>query len=260
VPEIAEVELVRRSLERFVGQELVGLDVRDRRLDLNCSELVGQPVLQIVRHGKLLGLTFPRNRILAVHLRMTGALLLGTHAKARAVLQFGDTGTVSFVDPRRFGTLMLIDKAEFAAHMAPDLFDVRHLDPQEIMLRLARSRRPLKAVLLDQNLVTAGIGNYMADELLFALGRLPTTPAFALDAHAWERLLDRARQLARTAIRAGGVAVSDYVHLDGSRGTMQERLRCYGRTGLPCVTCGAPLAKTTVAGRGTTFCQICQTS
>jgi formamidopyrimidine-DNA glycosylase len=260
VPEIAEVEIVRRGLAALDGARVSRVEVLDHRLEsLPVADVEGRLVVGATRHGKLLGLELDNGDILAFHLRMTGNLLL--HADERARLRVhlerdGDSLCVSLVDPRRFGTVVLSAREHFAETSGPDLFD-ESLTGEVLQQRGGRSRRPIKAVLLDQQVV-AGIGNYMADETLWEAKVSPLRPAHEIKLVEWRRLLKKARGVAERALERGGASFSDYRQTDGSLGGMQETFRVYGRAGLPCRRCKRLLEKTVVAGRGTTFCPTCQ--
>lgn len=258
MPEIAEVELIRRGLEPLIGERLIQVEIFDSKLDsFGPVAPIGQRLEQTLRHGKRLGLLFEEGAVVSLHLRMTGSLLLVEDPRARLRLTFAN-GQLNFVDPRRFGTVEVGQPEHFADGLGPDLFALKS---GTYSLRLAEmmatSELPAKAVLLDQRRV-AGIGNYLADEALFAAKISPLAPASTLAAADWKALLDAARRVARNALCAGGATFSDYRQADGSKGSMQNRLKAYGRAGEPCVECGQPLAKTRVAGRGTTYCPRCQ--
>ena len=256
MPEIAEVEVIRRCLAPLVGQTLHAVDVADVKLRLDAGDVAGVRCQGVLRHGKLLGLRFG-DQVLAVHLRMTGALLFAERPDARAVLRFDDRA-LSFVDPRQFGTLTVGAVADFAAGAPVDLLAASDEQIADAARRACRGRRAVKAVLLDQRAVTCGIGNYIADEAVGSVpGVHPAARACDVDVEQWERLLRAARGVAQMALKLGGVSMRDYVHPDGSRGSMQRHLAVYGRVGQPCRRCATPLVKTVVAGRGTTFCPGC---
>lgn len=257
MPEIAEVELVRRGLQALDGSLISRVEILDAKLEeLPVGALEGRRVLSCVRHGKLLGLELDNGEVLSFHLRMTGNLLLESHAKARLRLHFEPAGCLSLVDPRRFGTVVLSAAERFGETAGPDLFD-EDLTAAVLAARAGRSRRSLKAVLLDQQ-VLAGVGNYMADEALWQAKLDPVRPATTLSRAEWRRVLAALRRVAAKALERGGASFSDYRRADGARGEMQEAFKAYGRAGEPCLRCGRSLAKTIVGGRGTTYCQHCQ--
>ena len=274
MPEVAEVELVRRGLADAgaAGRPLRALHVLDTaKLEALPERWIGARVADLRRHGKLLGFELSRSderAVLACHLRMTGALTVhrGPGAieqargvpHARAVLDLGNDLAVAFSDVRRFGTLRLEAPQQFAARMGADLLDASDAELHQAAARCARGRRAAKAVMLDQDGPVAGAGNYLCDEGCFAARVHPATPAGELSAERWQRLWQATRRVALQTLQAGGVSMRDYIAPDGSRGEGLGLLVCYGRAGLPCVRCATELEKTVVGGRGTTFCPACQ--
>ena len=122
---------------------------------------------------------------------------------------------------------------------------------------LSGTRRPLKAALLDQQLV-AGLGNIYVDELLYACRLHPSHGAAAVSAEQVKALVRAMRRLLGRAIEAGGSTLRDYVDASGNAGGFQRRFKAYGRFGEPCRSCGRALDRLTVAGRTTTACATCQ--
>jgi len=257
VPELAEVEIVRRGLEAMAGARIERVEVLDPLLgDLAVSEIEGRRVEGAIRHGKLFGLELDSGKVLAFHLRLTGSLLRERSPRARLRLELAPGGPLSLVDPRRFATVRLEDRAGFGSGSGPDLLD-EGLTADLLAVRGGRSKRAVKAVILDQQ-VLAGVGNYMADEALWDASLSPMRPATSLSQADWRLLLSSARSVAAQALARGGASFSDYRRVDGSLGEMQEAFNCYGHAGEPCRRCGSTLAKTVVSGRGTTYCPSCQ--
>jgi len=122
---------------------------------------------------------------------------------------------------------------------------------------LSRTRRGLKAALLDQALI-AGLGNIYVDELLFACGLHPLVPAHQVNPAQLPGVVRRMRRLLGRAIEAGGSSLRDYRDADGRPGSYQCCHKVYGRAGLPCARCGRSLASAPVAGRTTVWCPACQ--
>ena len=256
MPEIAEVELIRRDLEPFLGRVISSAEVCDPDLHLNRTFLDGRTIVAARRHGKLLGLDLDSGQILAIHLRLTGNLLSWEELNARLRLRLEPEGCLSLVDSRRFATCDIVLPENFAAGSGPDLFDSL-LTSDSLIARVGRSKRAVKAVLLDQH-VLAGLGNYLTDETLWRSQITPTRPATEISADEWETILASAKALARLALSRGGMSFSDYRRLDGSRGDMWQELYCYGHAGQPCTRCGTQLVKSSVGGRGTVACPGCQ--
>jgi len=271
VPELPEVETVRRQLApRLEGRMLVVYRVSDARWTAPrepnevLGPLVGRRVERLDRRGKYLIAEFEDELFLLMHLRMTGNLLYDAEPSApytRAIMGFDDEHTLSFVDPRRFGTAALIaGQPELDAYLGARLgvepfsedFTGEHLH------RLARgSRAPIKAFLLDQKRI-AGVGNIYADEALFRARVHPLREAGRLSRTQWDLLRDTVREALQEGIDANGATIDDFRDLDGARGSFQDRFLVHRRAGEPCPNCGGPVRKLLAAGRGTYVCERCQ--
>jgi formamidopyrimidine-DNA glycosylase len=256
VPEIAEVEIVRRGLSRLEGQDLESFKASEKmKAHGQEDRVIGRRVTRVIRHGKLLGFDFEQ-AILTAHLRMTGRFVFSPDQPARAEMRFSKD-QVSFLDPRGFATMEVIDPEDWPMGLGPDLWSVLPdpdwLPPEKVM----SSKRAAKAVLLDQK-VLAGIGNYLADEALWRSSVSPTARAVSLSPHQWRQLIEEAGVVSKAALQHGGTTIRDYVDTEGQSGSGQNELQAYGRAGLPCLRCHSTLEKGRVAGRGTTWCPSCQ--
>jgi formamidopyrimidine-DNA glycosylase len=219
------------------------------------------------RRGKYLVVVFESGRHLLVHLRMTGNVLYPApeghedDPHVRAVVRLDDGSDVVYRDVRRFGTWGLLEPGEVNDYFAVRRLGVEPLGRTFTVDRLARSlagrRAPVKAALLDQR-AAAGIGNIYADEGLWYARIHPLTPAGELDAEQVAALRAGVRKALRLGIRRQGATLRDYRDANGGRGRMQDEFRAYGREGEPCDRCGAPIAKTRAAGRGSWYCPVCQ--
>ncbi|HEX4107158.1 MAG TPA: bifunctional DNA-formamidopyrimidine glycosylase/DNA-(apurinic or apyrimidinic site) lyase [Solirubrobacteraceae bacterium] len=270
MPELPEVETIRRQLAPLVqGQVLERVEVLDARwcapvsVEAMQEALRGREVLRLDRRGKYLIWELDDGLRLLLHLRMTGALLADpgerpAHARVRWGLRAHE---VWLVDPRRFGTGELARGPEGLDAFLATRLGLEPFDPAFTaahLRALATGRRaPIKAFLLDQRRV-AGIGNIYADEALHRAAIHPLRPAGELRAGDWERLRAAVLQALGDGIDARGASIDDFRHIDGVRGSFQERFLVYGRTGLPCGRCGAAIVKLRAAGRGTYICGRCQ--
>jgi formamidopyrimidine-DNA glycosylase len=172
-----------------------------------------------------------------------------------------DNGSdVAYRDVRRFGTWELLEPDDVAPYLAarlgPEPLDDR-LTAKRLGALMAGRRAPVKAFLLDQRRL-AGLGNIYVDEALWHARIHPRRPAGELDEDEVSRVFRSVRRALRLGIARQGATLRDYAAPDGSIGEMQNEFRAYGRAGEPCDRCGAPLARLVVAGRGTTFCPLCQ--
>jgi formamidopyrimidine-DNA glycosylase len=271
MPELPEVETVRRQLApRVEGRQIVAYRVSDPRWTAPhapsevLGPLLGRPIEALRRRGKYLIWAFEGELFLLLHLRMTGNLLYDAPPEApyvRAILGLDDEHTVSFADPRRFGTAALVaGEPALSAYLGARL-GVEPFDPAftaERLRQLARgSKAPIKAFLLDQRRI-AGVGNIYADEALHRAGIHPLREAGKLTARQWVALQGTVREALQAGIDARGATIDDFRDLDGARGAFQDRFLVHRRAGEPCPACGRPVRKLLAAGRGTYVCEGCQ--
>jgi formamidopyrimidine-DNA glycosylase len=271
VPELPEVETIRRQLAPHLeGRTLLDVEILDWRWTRPQDPatvgdgLRGQEVQRVGRAGKYLVWELSDERFLLVHLRMTGALLLDPdadplHTRVRMRLDGGHR--LIYVDPRRFGTgHLLLGEAARDAYLAARLV-VEPMTPEfttEHLRSIARGRTaPVKAFVLDQRRI-AGVGNIYADEALFRAGIHPLRPAGALTRVQLDALRRAIEQSLAAGIEAKGATIDDFRHVDGARGSFQDRFLVHLREDEPCVNCGTPIRKLVVGGRGTYVCEHCQ--
>jgi formamidopyrimidine-DNA glycosylase len=272
MPELPEVETVRAQLEPVLtGRRFQRVEIRDPRLVRPyepaevAAELEGERVAAVERRGKYLIVRFESDRVLLIHLRMTGSLRhsgdgLDEDPHRRAVVKLDDGSDVAYRDVRRFGTWLVLEPGELAPYLATRVGD----EPLDALFtaarlgeRLAKRRAPIKAALLDQRTL-AGMGNIYVDEALWRARINPLRPAESIDRKELQRLHKAIRAALEAGIARQGSTLRDYALPDGSSGSMQDEFKVYGRGGEPCDRCGTPIAKTRVAGRGTWFCPQCQ--
>ena len=277
MPELPEVETVRRGLERFVvGRRVNGVDVgRERTVRRTSREavihgLTGTTITAAERRGKYLLLPLDSGDQVMIHLRMSGQLLIAAAGAARpahthVVLHLDDGNELWFVDPRTFGEVVVFDPT----NVAVEIPDLALLGPDPIadglalrdLRRMLRARRRLlKPLLLDQHVI-AGIGNIYADEILHDARLRPDRISNELSTVSERRLHDAIHRVLHEAIAAGGSTLGDaqYVDLMGSGGSYQDAHAVYGRAGQRCRTCGVGWIRHTIsAQRSTHFCPTCQ--
>jgi formamidopyrimidine-DNA glycosylase len=281
MPELPEVETIANGLHaRVHGQRIASVWTSGKPQTFKSPEaeiadaLTGATIDSVRRVGKTIVMTVARSGSkkqqspveFLIHLGMTGRLLvsqpevpLPTHT--HAILSLADGREVRFVDPRRFGLLSIHSQPATGTHH-PANYAGPGREPLTISLEdfiaLFRGRKtPIKAALLNQSLLH-GVGNIYADESLFRAGIRPRRQAGRLTREELARLRSALRDVLRRAIKLGGSSVSDYVDAEGMRGYFQIEHKVYGRGGEPCLVCGTPIEKITLAGRGTHFCPQCQ--
>ena len=281
MPELPEVETIRRQLEpALVGRRIERVKVLDERwtrpeapapLERACE---GRRIESVGRRGKYLVLGLEGDRWLAMHLRMTGNLLLeeerlggerldesnpeDKHLRATISLEGGSE--LRFVDARRFGHAVALRNGELDEYLGARL-GVEPLSDEFTaggLAELAAGRRaPLKSFLLDQHAV-AGIGNIYADEALHRAALHPLSPAGSMRAEHCEALRAAIVEALEVGLGNGGASVDDYLDSRGERGSMQDEFLVHAREGEPCPRCGAEIRRIVVAGRSTYFCPACQ--
>jgi formamidopyrimidine-DNA glycosylase len=271
MPELPEVETIRRQLAPHLdGRTIVGAQVLDPRWTRPEqpaaveAELRGAVVERVSRAGKYLVWALSGERYLLMHLRMTGTLLFDPVAPpphTRVIFELDDGHRLVYVDPRRFGTGHLVFGEAARDEYLTSRIGIEPLTAEftvEHLRSLARDRTaPIKAFVLDQRRI-AGVGNIYADEALFRAGIHPLRPAGRLTAAEWARLRDGIEEALSAGIEAKGASIDDFRHLDGARGSFQDRFLVHRRAGKPCPACGRPIRKIVVGGRGTYVCEHCQ--
>ncbi|MBV9819084.1 MAG: bifunctional DNA-formamidopyrimidine glycosylase/DNA-(apurinic or apyrimidinic site) lyase [Solirubrobacterales bacterium] len=271
MPELPEVETIRRQLAPHLeGRTLRRVEILDPRWTRPsppaqvAAELRGRQVLHVARYGKYLVWELAGERYLLSHLRMTGALLFDPqveplHTRVRFELDGGHR--LVYVDPRRFGTGHVVRGADARDAYLYERLGIEPLTPEftsDRLRELARGRRaPIKAFVLDQKRI-AGVGNIYADEALFDARIHPLRPAGSLRRPQLEALRAAIERALESGIEAKGATIDDFRHVDGARGSFQDRFMVHRRAGEPCPRCGNTIRKLVVGGRGTYVCERCQ--
>jgi formamidopyrimidine-DNA glycosylase len=285
VPELPEVETIRRQLAPEVaGRRITAAEVLDERLtgperpDRVERGLAGRAIEGVERRGKYLLLRLEHEGALALHLRMTGNVLLRRAADAggagepqpgrvadlmetdprlgaprlyeassalrhlRFRMDLDDGTEVLFTDVRRFGTAVLLEgPGELDAYLKTRV----GIEPLSAELtpgalgRIAAGRTvPLKSFLLAQTGV-AGIGNIYADEALHRAELHPLSPAGSMRVEHCEALVEGIVEALETGLAEGGASIDDYRDARGERGSMQDEFLVHTREGQPCPRCEA---------------------
>lgn len=286
VPELPEVEVVRRGLDRYVvGRTVAQVEVRHLRAVRRhlpgpadfAARLTGRRLATARRRGKYLWLDLdvpggrPGGEAMVAHLGMSGQMLVQPpdapdekHLRVR--LRFTDEGPeLRFVDQRTFGGLVLTDLVPSVgasvprevAHIALDPLDPA-FDLAQAVAAVRRRRTEVKRALLDQTVVS-GIGNIYADEALWRVGLHWATPTVSLSDSRVAELLTAARDVMCEALAAGGTSFDAlYVNVNGQSGYFDRALAVYGREGRPCRRCGTAVRRDPFMNRSAYSCPTCQ--
>jgi formamidopyrimidine-DNA glycosylase len=274
MPELPEVETVMRGLQSRLEGRILRRAVA-RRPDMRwplppglAATLTGARVAGFRRRAKYILMRLDSGWSVLIHLGMSGRMVVEPMGRnditlhEHIELETDDGWRVGFVDPRRFGSVDLIetereDQHRLLAGLGPepleDAFSVAVLDAA-----LAGKKTPIKAALLDQKIV-AGLGNIYVCEALFRAAVSPLRLAASVPGARSKRLVPAIKQTLTEAIAAGGSSLRDYVQTNGELGYFQHAWKVYGREGEPCPACpGAPscqgVQRITQSGRSTFYC------
>lgn len=271
MPELPEVETTRRGIAPLLlGRRVIRAVVREPRLRWpitpDLDRLVGgQPVREVSRRGKYLLLRLETGSLI-LHLGMSGSLRIisadspaGRHDHVDLILDDGHC--LRLRDPRRFGALLWTPKNPLdhplLAALGPEPLGAAFNG--EWLYQHARGRRtPVKSYLMDSRVV-AGVGNIYANEALFLAAINPARQSGRISRARYQRLAVAVQEVLTQAINAGGTTLRDFARSDGSPGYFSQRLRVYGREGVPCGVCGRPLRRCVIGQRSSYFCPHCQT-
>jgi formamidopyrimidine-DNA glycosylase len=275
MPELPEVEMVARALDRLIrGRRIVSARLLRPRLAPETSprqfarSLRGAKIEEIGRRGKHILLMLDNARTLIVHLRMTGRFLylsddvpLPKHS--HAIFHLDNKKQLVFTDQRHFGMMKIVPTAELyeakeLRYLAPEPFS-NEFTPDYLHHALSRSRRTLKETLLDQKRVL-GLGNIYAAEVLFLARVNPFIKASELSGRRITRLHRAILDVLAQSLSHGLTMNVDPENIDGSYygGDFEDHWRVYDREDEPCPSCRARIRRISHAGRSTFFCPRCQ--
>ncbi|RCG19885.1 bifunctional DNA-formamidopyrimidine glycosylase/DNA-(apurinic or apyrimidinic site) lyase [Streptomyces diacarni] len=279
MPELPEVEVVRRGLERWVsGRTVTAAEILHPRairrhvagpLDF-AGRLAGHRIGAAMRRGKYLWLPVDdgAHAVLA-HLGMSGQLLVQPaaapderHLRVRLTFEDADGGELRFVDQRTFGGLSLHPASadglpDVIAHIARDPLDPE-FDQDAFHAALRRRRTTIKRALLDQSLIS-GVGNIYADEALWRARLHYDRPTATLTRTQTTELVAHVHDVMTAALAAGGTSFDSlYVNVNGQSGYFERSLDAYGRQDEPCRRCGTPMRRSAWMNRSSYFCPRCQ--
>jgi formamidopyrimidine-DNA glycosylase len=273
MPELPEVETVRRTLELLViGKKIEGVSLFWPKMIKHPEDteefvqaLRGQEILEMKRRGKFL--VFHMEEVsLVSHLRMEGKYGLyneedPVEKHTHVIFHFTDGTELRYRDVRKFGTMHLFKKGEELLHrpliqLGAEPFD-NEFTVDYLQQKLKKTDRIVKAALLDQSLMV-GLGNIYVDEALFRAGIHPDRKAKSLTPEEVSGLHRMIIETLKEAVEMGGSTIRSYVNSQGQMGMFQQNLFVYSRKDEDCKVCGTPIEKKVSAGRGTHYCPRCQ--
>ncbi len=270
MPELPEVETVRRTLEHLILHKqikdvtilypkIIHTDLSEFR-----DKIKNQTIQGISRRGKHLILILDRH-VLVIHLRMEGRFYLRDIHEERTkhdhiIFHLTDDKDLIYHDVRKFGTMHLLDKSNYlnvyplsSIGLEPD-----EIDHDTFYHLISKRNIEIKAILLDQKVVS-GLGNIYVDETLFRAKIHPVRKGITITLDEATHILDAARYVLTEAILQGGTTIRTFEAMDGIHGRFQNELAVHTKKDSPCPICGHEIIKMKVKGRGTYVCPNCQT-
>lgn len=283
MPELPEVETTTKKLQLLVGRQIKSFSgdwprgARISTLNFIARDIRGREIISISRTGKSILFRLGRasekgaERILAFHQRMSGRLIVkpknnirGTKLKEadkhiRVKIKFRDGDELWFHDARKFGVVWYgkpeeVMRDTYFASLGADALTVSFKEFRE---RLIGHNGMIKAILLRQD-IFAGIGNIVADEMLWDAKIHPKRNAANLSESEVRALFSAMKTVLKRSIKAQGTTLRDWGHPDGESGNFQNLMRVYGQKGKLCRRCGHKISRMVVGGRGTWICAYCQ--
>ena len=268
MPELPEVETVRRGLLELVGKEILAVELNrpDLRFPFHddMDSIAGRKITDIDRRAKYLLIRLEGDLTWLAHLGMTGRfgrVLEGKHD--HVVIDFVDGTRLVYTDPRRFGIMDLIhgdNEHKLLSHLGPEPLGTGWSG--KLLHKALRGRNvSIKSALLDQKIVV-GIGNIYASEILFRAGVSPKRLAKNVSEKMANRIYDETQIVLMTAIEAGGSTLKDgqFKLIDGNLGYFPHEFAVYDREDEICtsVECSNIIKRMVQSGRSTFYCSRCQ--
>ena len=281
MPELPEVEVVRRGIDKWVtGRTIETTKVLHSRAVRNhvagskdfIKRLNGRTVTSVNRRGKFMWLSLDDDHALVTHLGMSGQVLVQPldadpekHLRVRCTFTDGGRAML-FVDQRTFGGMAIEEMVEdhtgrlipeSVQHIALDPLD-EQFDPETFITGIRKKNTQVKRAILDQTLIS-GIGNIYADEALWRAKIHWATPTQRLTRAQAATLLTHATEVMTQALSQGGTSFDAlYVNVNGESGYFSQELNAYGREDEPCDRCGSIIVREAFANRSSFRCPRCQ--
>jgi formamidopyrimidine-DNA glycosylase len=269
------------QLERFIiGHRVERVDVKNKRIfEGDASQIIGSKIVTVRRFGKVLVVDLDNELSLMAHVKMTGQFIYrginlpnpapispkvtggvpGPHTQV--IFYLNDQTILYFNDFRQFGWIKIVKTIDvkntgLVGKMGPEPF--KELNKENFQEILAKTRRPIKVVLMDQEKI-AGVGNIYANDALWLSHILPTRPSNSLTSFEQTDLFNAVESVLTEGMKYGGSSENSFVTPDGTEGQYQRHTLVYGKQGTMCVHCKqTKIVKNMLGGRGTYFCPNCQ--
>ena len=269
MPELPEVETIRRGLENIVGKKITKIFRSEKKLRLETSldfqALKGAKISEIFRRARYLIINLSNDLSLIIHLGMSGRITIEQEFSKlkhdHFAHEFTDGTWLVFNDPRRFGVVDLVKTKDLLKHkmlvkLGPEPLE-KEFNFTDFAKKLRSKKTNIKNTIMD-NHVVVGVGNIYANESLFDSGISPLRNSDSLAKNEIEKLISSIKKIIKAAIKAGGSSISDYIDSHGNSGKFQDGFKVYGRAKGKCLQCKNLIQRIVQSGRSSFFCNQCQ--
>lgn len=270
MPELPEVETIKKDLDRLLkGKKIIDVWTDTPKqvqpsLKIVKKAVVGTKIKKLERRAKLLQIHLDSGQFLIIHLKLTGRLLYRSKKDqpddwVRVLISLSGSKELRFADLRKFGWVRLIktpkELRKELNQFGPEPLD--DLDFKTFQKTLASTKRPIKAILVDQKKIS-GIGNIYANDALFLAKIDPRRPSNKVAPQEARKLFAAIEKVLKAGIRYRGASDQYYLDALGHKGSYQDHFLVYKRQGKKCFTCKEKIKRIKVGGRGTFYCSQCQ--
>ncbi len=287
MPELPEVEVVKRSLEKKIENliikkvKIIDGNLRYKVNKVKILKLKEKKIKKIQRRSKYLIFVIDKNLHILVHLGMTGKFFFINKKKTkyktsfyynlnkkdqkhdRVIFYFQDNQKLIYNDIRKFGFIKIYETNNFKTNK-----HLKNLGPEPLKKScnskyfksfICGKNRTVKDILMDQKCIS-GLGNIYVNEILFLSGVRPTKKVSKLKDFEVDKIIENTKFILKNSIKMGGSSIKDFSSDNGKKGIFQQHFNVYGRKGEKCsnVDCNMLVYKTVISNRATFFCKRCQ--
>ena len=287
MPELPEVEVVKRSLQRNILNLIIKkVKINDANLrykvdKIGLSKLEGKKITKIIRRSKFLIFEIGKIYRMLVHLGMTGKFFFTDNKdnkfktsfyyllnyekdqKHDRVIFILNKKKLIYNDVRKFGFIKiygsnLITKSKHLKHLGPEPLE-KNWNFSYLKRYVIGRKRSIKNILMDQKCVS-GLGNIYVNEILFLCRIKPTRKATKLKNFEIKKIIKFSKKILKNSIKLGGSTIKDFSSENGKKGVFQQYFNVYGRENQGCsnVDCNLRIIRTVISNRATFFCKKCQ--
>ena len=275
MPELPEVETVIRGIRtRLLNQTINKCELSSKKLRYPLTRnfkksILFTKVINISRRAKYILINLNNDKTIIIHLGMSGRIILSSNNKnlkfkhTHMTLYFKNNIVAKFIDPRRFGCLLVIDTEDIFQNklfinLGPEPLS-RNFNPLYLKRACQNKKTTIKSLIMNQSVVV-GVGNIYASESLFLSGINPGKKAFLITFDQCNKLVRNIKFILNRAIKLGGTSINDYSMVNGMLGYFQNELKVYEREGKNCIkkTCNGRILRIVIAQRSTYYCSHCQ--